>query len=476
MSKSKELAKNTIILTVGKICTQFIGFFLLPLYTAVLSADEYGIVDLFNTYISLLLPIISWQFDQGLFRFLLDARNDVCETKKLFSSAVLLNILQCFLFSVLFLIFQSFINSPYKYYLLISVILNIFVSTLMQFSRGIGKTFNYAIGSFVTAIVTIVFNIIFIVILKIGAHGLFLATILAVFINCIYLTFSLKIWKYFSFSSFKISIIKKVGKYSIPFIPNQLSGWILNASDRTIIKQFIGLTANGIYSVANKFSVIISTFYGIFNLAWIEVVSTHYDDSDREEFLSTMITTILKLFSSISILMLAFMPFVFPIMIDSKFSEAYYHIPILTMAVMCQVMVGMYSAVYIALKKSSAIAQTTIIGAVINVVVNLLFIKVIGLYAASLSTLISFAVVMLYRRHDVKKYVKIKIPLKVVVTICLSFVAIICSYYYNHLALNSVSAVLAICFSIYTNLEFIKIVINKIKNIWKERKNENKNI
>ena len=74
MNREKQLIKNTAIITIGKICTQMISFFLLPLYTAILTAEEYGIVDLLNTLVSLLIPIITFQIEQALFRYLIDAR------------------------------------------------------------------------------------------------------------------------------------------------------------------------------------------------------------------------------------------------------------------------------------------------------------------------------------------------------------------------------------------------------------------
>ena len=46
MIRTKELGKNTLIITIGRISTQFITFLLLPLYTALLSTEEYGSVDL----------------------------------------------------------------------------------------------------------------------------------------------------------------------------------------------------------------------------------------------------------------------------------------------------------------------------------------------------------------------------------------------------------------------------------------------
>ena len=66
VNKNKELAVNTAILTIGRICTQFMSFFLMPLYTAALSTEEYGVVDLVGTYTSLLLPVALLQIDQAL--------------------------------------------------------------------------------------------------------------------------------------------------------------------------------------------------------------------------------------------------------------------------------------------------------------------------------------------------------------------------------------------------------------------------
>ena len=76
MSKEKQLLKNTIIVTIGKISTQLITFLLLPVYTAVLTKEEYGVVDLLNTLVSLFLPIVTLQVEQGLFRYLIDCRNE----------------------------------------------------------------------------------------------------------------------------------------------------------------------------------------------------------------------------------------------------------------------------------------------------------------------------------------------------------------------------------------------------------------
>ena len=71
MNREKSLFKNTIIITIGKICTQLITFFLLPVYTGILTTAEYGVVDLLNTLVSFCLPIVTLQLEQSIFRELI---------------------------------------------------------------------------------------------------------------------------------------------------------------------------------------------------------------------------------------------------------------------------------------------------------------------------------------------------------------------------------------------------------------------
>ena len=69
MSRNTTLLKNTLIILFGKVCTQLISYFLLPVYTTVLSTEEYGTVDLLITYVTLIAPIITLQMEAAVFRF-----------------------------------------------------------------------------------------------------------------------------------------------------------------------------------------------------------------------------------------------------------------------------------------------------------------------------------------------------------------------------------------------------------------------
>ena len=351
MSRNTELAKNTAILTVGKICTQCISFFLLPLYTAILSTNEYGIFDLLTTYATLLLPLVNWQFDQGLFRFMLDQRGRKDKTKVLFSSLFFSGLVQCGIYVLLFLLVQPFLNIDNAWFLLIYVVLQVFIALLLQFVRGLGKSVQYTVASFISASSTTVLNVITLVILKMGLYGLFVSTITAQIITMLYLITASKCNSYISWKSVDRKVFKEVARYSFPLIPNNLAWWAVNASDRTIISHFLGTAANGIYSVANKFPNVFINFYNILNLSWTETVSLHFEDEDRDEFLTETMTVLFKLFAAACFGIVACMPFVFPILINANYAEAYNQILILMYAMLFRVLVGLYSCVYVAQKK-----------------------------------------------------------------------------------------------------------------------------
>ena len=126
MSKGKELLKNTAIVSIGKICTQLITFFLLPVYTAVLSNEEYGVVDLLNTLTSLLLPIATLQIEQGIFRYLIDCREDKEKQTTLITTILRFTLIQTLICILIFLVLSPFIHNEYKYYLMANLLMEIY--------------------------------------------------------------------------------------------------------------------------------------------------------------------------------------------------------------------------------------------------------------------------------------------------------------------------------------------------------------
>ncbi|MGM9849285.1 MAG: lipopolysaccharide biosynthesis protein [Bacilli bacterium] len=465
MTREKQLIKNTGILAIGKICTQFVSFFLLPLYTAYLTTKEYGIVDLLNNYISLLIPIFFFQMDQAVFRFLIDTRKDEKKQSEIVTTAILTVVIQSLFFIILYLIASLFINNEYKYFLLTNVIAAMASGISLQICRGLGDNVNYSIGSLISGITTIILNVIFIAIFKFGAYGMLTATLIANMVCIIYIFIRKKIYKMINIKNNSTILRKQLWKYSIPLIPNQLSWWIVNVSDRTIITQAINVGANGIYSAANKFSAICVTFFNFFNMTWSESASLHIKDGDIDDFFSKIMNTSIKLFSSICLIIISCMPFCFKLLITGKeYASAYYQIPILMFATIFNIIVALFGSIYVALKKTKEISKTSIFAAIINITINVLLIKKIGLFAASTSTLIAYLTMAIYRYIDVQKYVKIKIEKKAILYILFMAIITIISYYMQNKVLCVAELLVLIICALFLNKKITQSLISIIKN------------
>lgn len=467
MSKGKDLAKNTAIVSIGKICTQLITFLLLPVYTAVLSNEEYGVVDLLNTLTSLLLPIVTLQIEQGIFRYLIDCRENNEKQIKLITTIIRFMIIQSIACIVIFLCVSPFIHNEYKYFLMANLLMGIFSSLLLQICRGLGDNATYAIGSFVTGAFTVVLNVIFIVAFRWGAYGMLGATAISNFICAVYIFLKRKIYKYIKPKQFDKTILKEIIKYSVPLIPNMISWWIVSASDRTIISAVIGIAQNGIYSAANKFSGVFTTLYSVFNLTWTESASININSEDRDEFFSKILDFVIRFFGCLCLGTIAVMPFVFNILINEKFAEAYYQIPILILGSVFNILVSFVGSIYVAKKLTKEIAKTSIISAVINIFVNIVLIKSIGLYAASISTVIAYALMFIYRWIDVKKYVKFNVNKILMFALIIMYGVTIFTYYLKNTMISVVVLVIVVVFAIITNLNSVsylkQIVKDKIK-------------
>ena len=469
MNKNKELVKNTIIIFIGKFCTQFITLLLLPLYTHFLSTEDYGYIDLIQTYLTFFIPLILLKIDAGIFRFLIDARKSEEEKNKIITNGIFIMFVELIISTILFAVAVKIFSIKYSILIVMNLISLSVLTFLLQIVRGIGKNKQYSFSSIIAAIVTIVLNLIFLVGFHKNGKYVLIASLISNIICTIYLLIVNKILKNVKIKYIDKKLIKDLLKYSIPMIPNELSWWIVHVSDRTIISYALGVAANGIYSVSCKFSNILSSIFNIFNLSWQESAALHINDTDKDEFFSNVINKVFNLFICFCIGILACLPFVFELLIKDSYREAYKYVPILFLANIFSVLIGLIGSIYVAKKMTKEVAKTTMIAAIINLTIDIALIKVIGIYAAAISTLVSYMLLAIYRYIDVQKYVKVKIPIKNIVVNSIIFILVVVLYLYNNIALNVINLLLCILYAIIVNkellIEFKKVIGKKVKNI-----------
>ena len=345
-----------------------------------------------------------------------------------------------------------------------NLIATAFTNALLQISRGLGDNTKYTLGSFISATVTILLNVILIVGFKMNAYGMLTATFIGNIACIAYLTISLKLPKFVKRSSYDKNELKTILKYSIPLIPNQISWWIVNVSDRLIITYFMNVSMNGVYSVANKFSSVVTTVYSVFNIAWTESAAVNFKEEDRDKYFSKVLNVTIRFFGALCLGIIAYMPFVFNILVNENYDEAYAQIPILIIATMFNILVSYLGSIYVAKKLTKEIAKTSFIAAIINAVINIALIKFIGLYAASLSTLVAWGAMFIYRFIDSKKYIKLKVDTKIALTMILVCAVTVFSYYLKNMAFCGVVALGVTIYAFLINKNSLSSILKLMKS------------
>ena len=468
--KNQKLVKNTIIIFISKFCTQFLSFFILPLLTAVLTTEEYGAFDLINTYGWLIVPYMSFQLENGIFRFLIDTRENIEESKKVITNGIFSIIIQLIIFSIIYFGLMMFLHIENNVYIYIYAITTLFLNVALYITRGFGDNLSYAKSSIISGVSNVLICVVAVYFCKLGLIGLVIAMSISNILGGMYLYLKKNILKYFSLKLVNKDSSKGLIKYSLPLVPNMTSSWITNVSDKMMISLFIGVSANGIYSISTKFSVLLSHIFSVFNLSWTETASLSANDNDRDEFYSKTVDNIYSVCSCICFLIVAAMPIIFKIMINDKFKEAYFYIPWLIIGSIFELFSGLLGAIYISLKKSKNIAISTLIAGIINILINLIFMKYYGIITACVSTIISYAVLSLYRIIDIKKYVKLKLNYKIYIYSAILLVILILLYQSCSITISIISIIITTIFAIILNKNIIISCKRKFYSLIKNRK------
>ena len=171
MGRYKRLLSNTAILGAGTFASKVLVFLLMPLYTAILSASEFGVADILTQTASLLMPLAAVGICDGLFRFTLDTADTGGEEdrKRVFSSGIAVIVLGG---AVLVAVVQALrVFDVFDGYILLIaayVICANIHSAAANFLRAIGKTALFATQGIINTVLTIALNVLFLVVFDMG--------------------------------------------------------------------------------------------------------------------------------------------------------------------------------------------------------------------------------------------------------------------------------------------------------------------
>lgn len=403
----RYLAKNTAIFAVGNMGTKLISFFLVPLYTNVLSTDQYGVADFVHTICMVLAPVIVLNIGESIMRFALDKDADY---DQIMSIGVVLFVGSLVVGLAIIPLAQCIEGlSEYAIYIYLYTVSLAGSQILLCYLRGKEQLVEYAIGSIVQTAGIAGFNILYLLVLGQGLHGYFKAYIIASVITMIYAFFVGRVFGVLRRLRFNLDLAKEMIKYSVVLIPNTFMWWIINSSDRVLITALLGAAANGIYAVSYKIPSVVSVIASIFNQAW-GYSAIHEDESeDRDSYSNTIYKGLvaISVISGISLLLII-KPFM-GVYVEASYYEAWRYTPFLIIGNVFMTTGTFLASWYTVNKDSKGYLFSATCGAVVNVVLNLALIPLLGITGSALATCVSYITVFVYRVRDTKKYITIEV-------------------------------------------------------------------
>jgi len=466
-----NLAKQTGIYTIGEIAPRIISFFLLPIYTNYLSPSDYGIINYTNSIVVFLYVLGALSLNSYVLRFYYGIKKEK-EKKELIGNIYLfIGFINFLILAIAWLIVPLIIEKynvkiPWKPYFQLALINNFldgFSIIPLVFYRVKQKAKIFVKLSLGRALLQFLFTFFLIVVLKKGIIGNYLGKFFSVFI---YVFIYWIVIKKEAILNINIKQIKEGLKFSLPLIPGALAFLILNISDRIILERYVSLFDIGIYSVAYTLAFALNMIIQSGYKAIEPEFYKRFQQPGFFHFAKKIQSNFLFMIFTLAMFLTLFSQEIFKIMTSDDYFRGYLLVPVIIIGALMSGQNIIFQTILTAEKKTKIVGFTSLIGAGINLTVNLLLIPLWGIYAAAISSSISYCFMNIY------SFSRMDFPnksLKSEIIALILFIAITISIFFGFNVQLSVSIFLlkiAICFA-YT------FIIAKIFHIdWSFIKNE----
>lgn len=401
------LAKNSLLYLAATLSIRATSFFLLPLYSNLIPPDIYGqifVVSSLNNFLSILMSL-SMQI--CISRFYFDC-NDEKQIEQLYSTILFFIFISSSLIIAPFYIFSHqlaiFLNIPH-YYLLMGLTmsyLGVFYQVVLALLYVMQKAKQVSVTSMCLGICQIVIQLCMVINMNDKATAL-LSTMMIQAIST-FVIFIIYSWPYLSFS-FSFKETGKYLKYSFSQFPSDVSGWLVNFTDRIFINKFIGHVGVGIYGIGSNIGQIPMMVFSSMNSAFTPYVNSQYkaiqvaETVQRQDELKANLSRVFLIVSSILIIInTVFIIFSHDIvnLLNQAYSDAFFVVVVMLITSL----MNSYRIIYMAplvynIKYTKVKSLIWVIAGLLNITLNYFLIPQYGIYSACINSLLTYTITFL---------------------------------------------------------------------------------
>lgn len=388
--------KAAVVYTIASVFSRGLAMITVPIFTRIMSTSEIGLVNLYNSWYSLLNVIATLSLTSGGFQA---AMKDFEGERDQYQSSVLtLTSLMAILLGVIYFFIPNVWNSitGLPSVLMILMLIVFFFAPAQDFWLLRQRyEYKYKLAGLLTmgsALLSTILSIIVVLNLnKVGSNQIAVGRLYAT--NIVSILISAILWIRL-YTKGKTIINLKYWKYSlklsIPLIGYAFAGQILNVSDRMMISKMVGNNAVGIYSTLYTVSSISLLVWSAINSSFIPYLYQNIDKKDNK--IKGLSLALMGSYAIIAVMLTFLAPEVVKILATKEYYEAIYIMPPIAAGIFLTSVSNMYSNLLVYYKKTNYVMYSSIIAAVVNLILNYICIKQFGYMAAAYTTLIAYIV------------------------------------------------------------------------------------
>jgi len=388
--------KGSLLYFLGNSLSKVVAFFLLPIYSKYISPEDFGYFDVSQSYIYLIIPIVSLETYLSMMRFVKESQSDLQTGKIIFNGFAFLSL---FLILVLFSLLIPFFFPEIKQFSLIITLLIVlmFQRYYTSICRGLGKNKIFVFTGIMSSFIVAISNYIMIVWYGMKLESMYWSAIFGFSYQILHIELAINIRKFIRLSAFDSQLLKQLLAFSFPLSVGSILYFFLNSYNRMIIESNMGLAVNGYFAIAAKFSLMITFITSAFTMAWQDYSFAPREDHDRKEVYSKGIDMYYKFLILGGALFVFVIAFVFPYLINDQYKDAY---PLIALSIG----VTLFSAIgdfltqtFMALKKTRLILYSSLAITVICLILIPTSIQYLGVNGINLALILTYFLNMIFR-------------------------------------------------------------------------------
>lgn len=402
---SNSLIKNGAYYTLGTFILQGINFLTLPLYTRILTTRDFGITSLYTAWQSVVVIFLCLQSFSTIQNAKVSYEDE--EYREYNSNIVVLSFISFFIFAVIIMGFSK------QFSKLSGLSVNLIFLMLLHSFFTLGVTFKNTILRFDGKAEKQLFISMFYTIFNVGLSLFFITSVPSIekatgkILGAVVPSIILGGYFYLEIILKKKPTFKKEHfifclTLGLPLILHNLSHIVLTSSDRMMIEKFIGLEETGIYGFTYTIGTILSTAAGAFGSAWVPWYFQKLKNESHDE-IKIYSKNYLDFFTLVTVGFIFISPEIVRFMGSPDYWIGKYFLPWIIFGCYFIFLYSFPVNYEFYVKKTNYIALGTSLSAVINLVLNYIFIEKYGSFGAALTTLASYFFLFIFHETIARK-------------------------------------------------------------------------